>query len=220
MSAFAPHCSQRTKRIRDHYADKGSKTGGLRTAGNWRSEPRRERGNSRRDCRLSSASRPCSTDTSQTADQQDGGDGDDQRACIRHLTVPYSVTTSIDAFMKHRRIRTAHVHAAISLCALVSIASPGGAQAAQRNSARRPPAQPVLGARVAKLLEQDGLRFRDLNRNGRVDPYEDWRLTPDARARDLTGRMTLAEKAGAMMHGTIRSVGPMGRVGGGSRQSS
>ena len=115
--------------------------------------------------------------------------------------------------MKHGRIRTAHVHAAISLCALVSIASPGGAQAAQRNSARRPPAQPVLGARVAKLLEQDGLRFRDLNRNGRVDPYEDWRLTPDARARDLTGRMTLAEKAGAMMHGTIRSVGPMGRVG-------
>jgi len=106
--------------------------------------------------------------------------------------------------MKHGRIRTAHVHAAISLCALVSIASPGGAQAAQRNSARRPPAQPVLGARVAKLLEQDGLRFRDLNRNGRVDPYEDWRLTPDARARDLTGRMTLAEKAGAMMHSTKR----------------
>lgn len=24
MSAFAPHCSQRTKRIRGHYADKGT----------------------------------------------------------------------------------------------------------------------------------------------------------------------------------------------------
>ncbi|HEY7194419.1 MAG TPA: glycoside hydrolase family 3 N-terminal domain-containing protein, partial [Gemmatimonadales bacterium] len=33
------------------------------------------------------------------------------------------------------------------------------------------------------------------------------------RARDLVGRMTLEEKAGTMMHGTVRSAGPMGGVG-------
>jgi beta-glucosidase len=64
-----------------------------------------------------------------------------------------------------------------------------------------------------RIVSIDGFRFRDLNRNGALDPYEDSRLTPDERARDLVSRMTLDEKAGAMMHGTARSMGPMGRVG-------
>jgi len=66
----------------------------------------------------------------------------------------------------------------------------------------------------APVLKQDGLEFKDLNRNGVLDPYEDWRLSPDQRARDLVARMTLEEKAGTMMHGTARSVGgPMARAG-------
>ena len=73
--------------------------------------------------------------------------------------------------------------------------------------------QPTLGARSAPLVESSGWRFRDLNRNGTLDPYEDWRRMPDARARDLVSRMTLEEKAGAMMHGTARIAGPMGMVG-------
>jgi beta-glucosidase len=80
-------------------------------------------------------------------------------------------------------------------------------------TAQAPPSQPVLGARVAPIIERDGLRFRDLNRNGSLDRYEDWRLRSDDRARDLVARMSLEEKAGAMMHGTARSVGPMGGVG-------
>ena len=73
--------------------------------------------------------------------------------------------------------------------------------------------QPVLAARSASIIERQGLRFRDLDRNGGLDPYEDWRLTPAARARDLVRRMTLAEKAGMMMHGTARTGGPMGVAG-------
>src|SRR5438874_9186811 len=65
----------------------------------------------------------------------------------------------------------------------------------------------------APVLRQDGLQFKDLNRNGVLDPYEDWRLPPDQRARDLLGRMTLEEKTGAMMHGTARSIGPTGTAG-------
>ncbi len=65
----------------------------------------------------------------------------------------------------------------------------------------------------APVIQQDGRQFRDLNKNGVLDPYEDWRLTPDQRARDLVARMTLEEKAGTMMHGTVRSTGPTGGVG-------
>ena len=72
--------------------------------------------------------------------------------------------------------------------------------------------QPTLGTRTAPIIESRGLRFRDLNRNGVLDPYEDWRLTP-ARAHDLVSQMTLEEKAGVMMHGTARSGGPMGVAG-------
>jgi len=65
----------------------------------------------------------------------------------------------------------------------------------------------------APVLQQDGLRFKDLNKNGTLDAYEDSRLTPERRARDLVARMTLEEKAGVMMHGTARTGGPTGGVG-------
>src|SRR5213594_353064 len=66
----------------------------------------------------------------------------------------------------------------------------------------------------APVLQQNGLQFKDLNRNGVLDPYEDWRLSPGQRARDLVSRMTLEEKAGTMMHGTVRAVGgPMAAAG-------
>src|ERR1041384_498545 len=76
--------------------------------------------------------------------------------------------------------------------------------------------QPTLGARSAPIIQAGGLKFKDLNRDGRLEPYEDWRLSPSARARDLVSRLTLEEKAGMMMHGTARSSGPLGAVGTGS----
>ena len=90
------------------------------------------------------------------------------------------------------------------LCVLVVIASPAELLSQ---------AQPTITSRSAPILTIDGQRFRDLDRNGTLDPYEDWRLTPSARAHDLVSRMSLEEKAGAMMHGTARSAGPMGMVG-------
>jgi beta-glucosidase len=49
--------------------------------------------------------------------------------------------------------------------------------------------------------------FRDLNRNGERDPYEDNRLTPEERVEDLVKRMTLEEKAGALLHDTLPGLG-------------
>ena len=67
-----------------------------------------------------------------------------------------------------------------------------------------PPAEQIpLGHRTVPLVETGGLRFKDLNRNGALDAYEDWRLPAAQRARDLVNRMTLEEKAGTMMHGTL-----------------
>lgn len=63
-------------------------------------------------------------------------------------------------------------------------------------------------------ISADGLLFRDLDHDGVLAPYEDWRLPADVRAADLVGRMTLREKVGAMLHGTAFAVGgPMGSIG-------
>lgn len=73
-------------------------------------------------------------------------------------------------------------------------------------------AQPVLGTRGVAVIAADGRTFRDLNRNGALDPYEDWRRPVEQRVADMLGRMTLDEKAGTMMHGTAPSPwgGPPG----------
>ena len=70
--------------------------------------------------------------------------------------------------------------------------------------------QVAVSTRAIDTVEADGLRFRDLNRNGSLDPYEDWRLSPGERADDLLGRMTLEEKAGQLAHGNIQSDSPFG----------
>ncbi len=67
-------------------------------------------------------------------------------------------------------------------------------------------AQPALGIRAAPLLTVEGLKFKDLNRNGQLDPYEDWRLPPARRVDDLLGRMSLEEKAGTLMHGSAPGI--------------
>lgn len=62
------------------------------------------------------------------------------------------------------------------------------------------PSGPKLGLADVPILEVDGLFFKDLERSGRLVPYEDWRLPPDVRARDLAGRLSVEEIAGLMMY--------------------
>lgn len=55
----------------------------------------------------------------------------------------------------------------------------------------------------APVLEVDGLRVRDRNKNGTIDPYEDPRVPVDERTEDLLGRMTVPEKVGLMLQPPI-----------------
>ena len=50
----------------------------------------------------------------------------------------------------------------------------------------------------APVLTIDNLTFRDLNKNGKLDPYEDDRNSTEKRVEDLLSQMTLEEKAGTM----------------------
>jgi beta-glucosidase len=71
--------------------------------------------------------------------------------------------------------------------------------------------QPELGSRVVKTLRVDALLFKDLNKNGTLDKYEDWRLPLDVRVNDLVAQMTLEEKAGLMV-GPSLTIGPNGGI--------
>ena len=73
------------------------------------------------------------------------------------------------------------------------------------------PPQPEIGARVVEVLRVDGLLFRDLNKNGKLDRYEDWRLPVAERVDDLVSQMTIEEKAGLMV-GPSLAMGPGGTV--------
>jgi beta-glucosidase len=62
------------------------------------------------------------------------------------------------------------------------------------------------------VLVQDGYAFKDLNRNGVLDPYEDWRLPWEERIADLASRLSIQEIAGLMLysvHQTICKGNPM-----------
>ena len=62
--------------------------------------------------------------------------------------------------------------------------------------------QPTLSPRVKSIIEADGYQFIDLNGNGFLDVYEDWRLDADTRAADLVSQMTVREKIAQMQHPT------------------
>ena len=50
------------------------------------------------------------------------------------------------------------------------------------------------------ILEVDGQAFKDLDRDGELDVYEDWRLSDDERAEDLASRLDYETISGLMMY--------------------
>lgn len=50
------------------------------------------------------------------------------------------------------------------------------------------------------ILTVDRYAFKDLNRNGALEAYEDWRLSASERAADLASRMSIEQIAGLMLY--------------------
>jgi beta-glucosidase len=57
-----------------------------------------------------------------------------------------------------------------------------------------------------KILTVDGLAFKDLNKNGKLDRYEDWRKPVAERAKDLASQMTLDQIAGLMLYSRHQAI--------------
>lgn len=56
------------------------------------------------------------------------------------------------------------------------------------------------------LIERDGFAFKDLNKNGILDPYEDWRLPIEERIEDLVSKLTIEQIAGLMLYSRHQTV--------------
>ena len=65
---------------------------------------------------------------------------------------------------------------------------------------------PTLGYTTAPILSVQGRAFKDLNRNGELDPYENWRRPAYERAVDLASRLTIEEIAGLMLYSAHQAV--------------
>ena len=57
-----------------------------------------------------------------------------------------------------------------------------------------------------KILTVDGFAFKDLNRNGKLDKYEDWRLASEERAKDLATQLSIEEIAGLMLYSSHQNL--------------
>ena len=57
-----------------------------------------------------------------------------------------------------------------------------------------------------KILTVDGLAFKDLNKNGKLDKYEDWRLPVEERATDLASQLSIEQIAGLMLYSSHQSI--------------
>ncbi|MDR1201809.1 MAG: beta-glucosidase, partial [Tannerellaceae bacterium] len=57
-----------------------------------------------------------------------------------------------------------------------------------------------------KIITVNGLRFKDLNKNGKLDKYEDWRLPVEQRAKDLAQKMTVEQIAGLMLYSIHQTI--------------
>ena len=56
------------------------------------------------------------------------------------------------------------------------------------------------------IIQVDGYAFKDLNRNGKLDLWEDWRQTPEARAESLAAELPIEFCEGLTIHDTTSAL--------------
>ena len=105
--------------------------------------------------------------------------------------------------MKHITLLAAFAAALASVCACgpkwQESQADGYKLIVQKNGA-------TLGYTSATILEADGYAFKDLNRNGQLDVYEDWRKPALERAQDLAAQLSIEEIAGLMLYSGHQAI--------------
>ncbi len=59
---------------------------------------------------------------------------------------------------------------------------------------------PDIGVTTCGVIVKDGKYFKDMNNSGELEPFEDWRLDDETRAKDMVTHMTLEEQAGLALN--------------------
>lgn len=68
----------------------------------------------------------------------------------------------------------------------------------------RNPEGPVIGVTGKGVIRENGNYFKDINGDGILHPYKDWRNTPKERAQSLVKELSLEEKIGLLFINSLR----------------
>ncbi len=59
---------------------------------------------------------------------------------------------------------------------------------------------PDIGVTTCGIIAQDGMYFKDMDNSGTLDPFEDWRLDNETRAKDMVSHLRLDQQAGLVLN--------------------
>ena len=59
---------------------------------------------------------------------------------------------------------------------------------------------PTIGVTTCGVIVKDGLFFKDMDNDGVLSPYEDWRNDPETRAKDMVAHLPLKQQAGLVLN--------------------
>ena len=59
---------------------------------------------------------------------------------------------------------------------------------------------PTIGVTTCGVIVKDGLYFKDMDNDGVLSPYEDWRNSPEVRAKDMVAHLPLNQQAGLVLN--------------------
>ena len=62
------------------------------------------------------------------------------------------------------------------------------------------PGGPTIGVTTCGVIVKDGLFFKDMDNDGVLSPYEDWRNDDETRARDMVAHLPLNQQAGLVLN--------------------
>ena len=59
---------------------------------------------------------------------------------------------------------------------------------------------PTIGVTTCGVIVKDGLYFKDMDNDGILSPYEDWRNSDEVRAKDMVAHLPLKQQAGLVLN--------------------